>query len=285
MASRAALAATRSLDVLSFLAAHPQDAYSLTELAHALEVNPSSMFGILSAMADAGYLVRHPSQKTYRLGPIAAAVGVAALNQDKNLDAAADEVRRLAGDLETEAVVATTVAGDMVTLACAGPPGSQFLSFVGQRVPHAAPIGSIFAAWADEEGVVAWLNRAHPALNAADQAELRKVLGLVRRDGQAAVTIVDRRWRFAVSPTTDGACDGGLLVPLEAGVRHRLYYVAVPVFDRRGDVLFGLFATGTSSPVSVDRVNELSDRLNDAAESIMTRIGGRTPAATAARAP
>ena len=146
MATRAALAATRSLDILSFLAANSSQAYSLTELARALDVNPSSMFGIVNAMTAAGYPSRHAFQKTYRLGPVTAAVGQAALHQDPLLEMAAEEVQRLSQELEVEAVVLAAVAGDMVTIARAGPPAGRFLSFIGQRVPHAAPVGSIFTA-------------------------------------------------------------------------------------------------------------------------------------------
>jgi DNA-binding IclR family transcriptional regulator len=279
MSSRAALAATRSLDILSYLATNPDQAFSLTELAVALDINPSSMFGIINAMADAGYVSRHAFQKTYRLGPVAAAVGVAALNQDSNLEAAADEVNRLGVELDAEAVVVIAVAGEMVTLACAGPSGGRFLSFVGQRVTHGAPVGSIFVAWSDPDVVDAWLERAEPELSDATKEQYKEVLGIVRQEGQAIVTLVERKWRFAVSPKTAASTRNDLLVPMSPGSKHRLYYVGVPVFDAQGQVLFGLFATGTSTKVTIDRVTELSDRLDDAATSVMNRIGGKAPKA------
>ena len=279
MASRAALAATRSLDILSFLAANPSQAYSLTELARALDVNPSSMFGIVNAMTDAGYLSRHAFQKTYRLGPVSAAVGQAALQQDSLLEAASDEVRRLGQELEVEAVVVAAVAGDMVTVARAGPPAGRFLSFIGQRVPHAAPVGSIFVAWADDDHISRWLDRADPALDEVARQDYLEVLEVVRREGQAVVTLVDRSWRFATAPDTVASGRGKLLVPLSPGSQHRIYYVGVPVFDIQGDVSFGLFATGTSTRVRVERVNQLSDRLHDVATGIMNRVGARAPPA------
>lgn len=284
MASRAALAATRSLDILSFLAANPSQPYSLTELARALDVNPSSMFGIVNAMTDAGYLSRHAFQKTYRLGPVTAAVGQAALHQDQLLELASDEVRRLAHELKVEAVVVTAVAGDMVTVARAGPPAGRFLSFIGQRVPHGAPVGSIFAAWADKESVDAWLDRATPQLDAPARKDYAGVLDVVRREGQAVVTIVEKSWRFAASPDIVKATKSKLLIPLSAGSQHRVYYVGVPVFDTNGQVSFGLFATGTSTRITVDRVNQLSERLHDVATGIMNRVGAKVPSTHGAAA-
>ena len=95
MTSRAALAATRSLDILDYLAAHPDQGHTMTELARGLDVNPSSMHGILGVMTEAGYVVRHPAHKTYRLGPIAAAIGQAAAQQDPVIELALQEVGSL----------------------------------------------------------------------------------------------------------------------------------------------------------------------------------------------
>ncbi len=283
MASRAALAATRSLDILSFLAANPGQAYSLTELARALEVNPSSMFAIVNAMTDAGYLSRHTFQKTYRLGVVTAAVGLAARHQDPLLEMATDEIRRLAEELDIESVVVAAVGGDMVTLACAGPTTGRFLSFIGQRAPYAAPVGSIFAAWADDERAEAWLERTEPALDDKARKDYRKVLDVVRREGHAVVTLVDRSWRFAAAPVNATPSRNRLLVPLSPGSTHRVHYVGVPVFDVQGNVELGLFAAGTSTRMTVDRVNQLADGLHDAAAGIMNRVGAKKPAAAGSK--
>jgi DNA-binding IclR family transcriptional regulator len=277
MASRAALAATRSLDVLNFLAANPSQPYSLTELARALDTNPSSMFGIVSVMTEAGYLIRLPFQKTYRLGPVAAAIGQAALHQDPLLEFASDEVLRLGRELEVEAVVVAAVGADMVTVARAGPEGSRFLSFVGQRVPHAAPVGSIFTAWADEGAVEDWLDRPKPELDEPEKEKYREVLDVVRHDQQAVVLIVDRAWRFGTSASIATSSKNDMLIPLLSNSQHRVYYIGIPVFDLQGKVSFGLFTSGTSTRLTVERINELADRLHDAATSIMNRIGAHAP--------
>jgi hypothetical protein len=220
------------------------------------------MFGIVSVMTEAGYLIRLPFQKTYRLGPVAAAIGQAALHQDPLLEFASDEVLRLGRELEVEAVVVAAVGADMVTVARAGPEGSRFLSFT---------------AWADEGAVQDWLDRPSPALDEPEKEKYREVLDVVRHDQQAVVLIVDRAWRFGTSASIATSSKNDMLVPLLSNSQHRVYYIGIPVFDLQGKVSFGLFTSGTSTRLSVERINELADRLHDAATSIMNRIGAHAP--------
>jgi DNA-binding IclR family transcriptional regulator len=193
------------------------------------------------------------------------------------LEFASDEVLRLGRELEVEAVVVAAVGADMVTVARAGPEGSRFLSFVGQRVPHAAPVGSIFTAWADEGAVQDWLDRPSPELDEPEKEKYREVLDVVRHDQQAVVLIVDRAWRFGTSASIATSSKNDMLVPLLSNSQHRVYYIGIPVFDVQGKVSFGLFTSGTSTRLSVERINELADRLHDAATSIMNRIGAHAP--------
>ena len=162
---RAALAANRSLDVLSFLAANPSQGHTLTELARGLGVNPSSMHGILAVMTDSGFLLRHSSHKTYRLGPMAAAVGQASYEQNPSIDLARQELARLADEFDLQAAVVASIDDAMIVVGRHGPATGEFLTFVGQRVLHAPPFGSIFAAWAPRNRASQWLQAAEPPLD------------------------------------------------------------------------------------------------------------------------
>ena len=62
--SRPALAATRAISVLNFLAAHPADPFTLSDLADRLDINVASAHALLGVLTDAGYLVRHPRLRT-----------------------------------------------------------------------------------------------------------------------------------------------------------------------------------------------------------------------------
>src|SRR5438552_2432290 len=66
---RRAPAVERSVAVLNLLAAHPSEKLTLSEIARDLGLNKATLHAILSALADAGYLVRDPARKSYGLGP------------------------------------------------------------------------------------------------------------------------------------------------------------------------------------------------------------------------
>ena len=281
--SRAALAATRSLELLDFLAARPGQGHTLTELAKGLVVNPSSMHGILNVMTEAGYLVRHPVHKTYRLGPIAAAIGQAAVLQDPVVELAVEEVAQLTCDFEVESVVLAAVRDEMVVIARSGPSTGRFLSFVGQRWPHIPPMGSIFVAWSDDDIVERWLAAVDPPLDGTGRAQYKEVLERVHDDGRAVVIVEDNAWKLASHSGVDGDVNGTclpgarLVVPFDHDETYRVFYIGHPVFNSFGAVTVGLFVNGSSTRLSVDRINEVSQRLGDAATRIMNRTGGRPP--------
>ena len=271
---RAALAANRSLDVLSFLAANPSQGHTLTELARGLGVNPSSMHGILAVMTESGFLLRHSSHKTYRLGPMAAAVGQAAYEQNPSIDLTRQELVRLSEQFDLQAAVVASIEDAMIVVGRHGPATGEFLTFVGQRVTHAPPFGSIFAAWAPTDRAAQWLRAADPALDDAQADAYERVLDDVRLEGRAILVVQNREFRFA-SARVSTAESSGLLVPLEPGGSYRLFYVGVPIFNSEGEVSLGLFVDGPPNKLGVDKIEEIAERLEVAARAVITRTGGR----------
>ena len=275
-ARRAALAVKRSLDVLSFLAAHPAQGHTLTELARDLEVNPSSMHGILSVMTDSGYLVRHPKHKTYRLGPVVAAVGQAAADQNQAVVLARDELHQLSQDYHLQTAVVTVVKGEMVVVGRDGPRTGQLVSFVGQRIPHAPPFGSVFSAWGSPGEVESWLGAAVPPLGRSANAEYRRLLDIVREEQRAILVVHDRALRFAVDPKRVRK-SSSLLVPLARRGSHRVFYVGVPIFDAEGTVSLAMFVDGPTTPMGTEKIVDIAERLAESARKIMTPTGGNPP--------
>ena len=140
--ARPAPAVERAVQILDFLADHPTDAFSLSELARRLDMNKASAHATLSALVDAGYLLRHPTRKDYHLGPRLMTVGEAARNQFPVVDFARDELRRLSDDLAMECVASTAVADEMVIVDRAGPVRPIGVTVaVGYRFPLVPPDG------------------------------------------------------------------------------------------------------------------------------------------------
>jgi len=120
--TRPALAAARSVEILNFLASHPGESFTLSELSRHLNLNMASGLSVLKALTDAGYVHRHHSHKTYSLGPALVAVGYAALARYQVIEIALEEMRRLAAECDTECVASVVVGDEIVIVGASGRP-------------------------------------------------------------------------------------------------------------------------------------------------------------------
>src|SRR5581483_6980317 len=68
----------RLIAVVDLLASREGDGLSLSDIARRLGLSPVTCHPMLASLLKAGWLVRHPTRKTYRLGPALAAIGTAA---------------------------------------------------------------------------------------------------------------------------------------------------------------------------------------------------------------
>lgn len=287
--SRAALAATRTLEILNFLAAHPAEQFTLSELAKRLDVGVSSMHGILGVLAEAGYVDRHPRLRTYRLGPSVVAVGSAALEYHRAIDLARSAAIELAERLEIEVAVTAPAGDDILFLARAGDAQAHGMAVhVGQRVPLLPPLGAVFLAWGNADP---WLARAR------DSAAMRALLDGVRDRGYAVALEAEARSglahaldRRAEAPSVDDP-DGvsieeliaGLeevdypLVDLDPSRTYDISMIAAPVFGPDSSVILALTLVGLPPGLAADRVVFFGEQVRDAGLVVTKRSLGRIP--------
>ncbi len=288
--ARPAPAVERTTALLDFLAAHPTQPWSLSELARRLDLNKATAHSMLTALTDAGYLVRHPIRKDYALGPALIGVGRAALEQYPVVDFARPEMRRLADDLGLECLASASVDGDMVILDRIGTPRPLTVSVaVGQRVPIAPPFGTAFVAWEPPDGVERWLARAATSITEPERASYAAALAAVRERGYSVTLEADTHARLGRA-LTDAPDDVGALVdelghedyllidPVPAA-SYRVNHLAAPVFDADGGVTVLLALIGFRGTVTGAEVTALGERLVRAAEAVTTSVHGRMPAA------
>src|SRR2546429_3277526 len=180
--ARPAPAAARAASILSLLTAHPSRGFTISELVEHLAMNIASAHATLAVLSEAGFVLRDPMHRTYILGPALAATGFAALDQHPAIQAAIEQAEVLAKELDAE-VGLTAVAGrDVIFLARRGPePLAARIGYPGDRSPLLAPIGAVFMAWANDDAITAWLERASPDARHADF--YRRVLGEIRARG------------------------------------------------------------------------------------------------------
>ncbi len=295
--ARPAPAVERTTAILDFLAAHPTEAWSLSELARRLDLNKATAHSLLSALTDAGYLVRHPARKDYALGPALIGVGRAALEQFPVVDFARPEMRRLAEDTGLECLATASVDGDMVILERVGTPRPLTVSVaVGQRVPIAPPFGTAFVAWETPDGVERWLARAGTTVSDAERRRYDAALAAVRERGYSvtldaeaharlgqvladAAATPDRRRGDVGALVDELGHEDYLLIELEAERSYRVNHVAAPVFDADGHVAVLLALIGFRGGVTGAEVAVAAERLVVGADAVTRSVHGRLPAA------
>lgn len=289
--SRPALAATRAISVLNFLAAHPAESFTLSDLADRCDINVASTHALLGVLTDAGYLVRHPRQRTYTLGPSVVALGSAALERHSAIDLARDAARDLARQVGLEVAVTAPAGDDIVFLARAGEHQARGIAVhVGQRVPLAPPLGSVFMAWGDHERTAAWLERS------TAPERFRAVLEGVRRRGYS-IALEDQARRGlgdALDHLADAPGDAGArgsvdelvsdlgqgeytVQDLDGARPYDVSMIAAPVFDGVGEVVLALTLLGFPAGLSAEQIAAHGSRLRDVGLVVTKRSQGRIP--------
>jgi DNA-binding IclR family transcriptional regulator len=146
-----------------------------SEIARQLGLHRQTCHSMLETLTAAGWLIRHPTRKTYRLGPGMAALGRAADTNSLVMSHSKQPMVALAADLGI-AVELIQVIGRTVEVAdiVDGNTASKSPLTVGQRFPLQAPVAAVFVAWAPPETFEAWLgsrgSRARASFEASNEA-------------------------------------------------------------------------------------------------------------------
>jgi len=280
--------------VLELLAGHPDERFTLSEVARRCDLNKATAHALLSTLSEHGVLLRHPQEKRYSLGPRLVAIGEAA----RRGYSAVDFVPAVLGDLSagtgkwTRAFVRT---GDRVEVVAQARAPSDVDRSRDVVLPLVAPIGVLWMAWSDAPTVEAWLARA--VTGAAVRPAL-DVLPVVRRNG-FAVTLASPEWRALSEPSHGRATrkepePGELRAllaalgrrPLLSGIDDRSSYqvgeVAAPVFGMSGAVELTVAVSGLDGrELRGDELRAVAERVKAAGDDLTTAIRGRRPPSTA----
>ncbi|MGO8713489.1 MAG: IclR family transcriptional regulator [Rhizomicrobium sp.] len=288
---------SRAINVINFLAAHPADAFTLSELAEQLDLSLGSAHRVLTTLVDARYLSRHAKHKTYSLGVALVAIGHAALEKHRSIDIARREMARLTDELKVQCIAAAVVDDELLFLAKEGIPQTHDgLSRVGERRPFIPPLGLAHVAWADEGVVEAFLAKAPSNLNDRMRVHLRNAVGLVRERGYAiaangpALRALRQTSTVPIGYQRDETYWSRvhtLIATLsEAEVQLLSFehlnaagvcYISAPVFSPTGDVALELTLSGMPLNLSAEEIERYAERLRTAAAVITSETHGRMP--------
>jgi DNA-binding IclR family transcriptional regulator len=288
---------SRVIDVINFLAAHPTESFTLSEISDRLSISHGSAHRVLTTLTEARYLSRHPRRKTYSLGLALVAIGQAALERHRVVDVARREMARLAYELGVQCIAYAIVDDEMLHLAKEGtsqtPDG---LARVGERRPFMPPGALGHVAWASPDAVEAYLAKAPKGVSAEMRAHLMTALDVIRRRGYA-IAAIGPAWTALRQIIIDHADDyreekywsqmqalvGQLsksevqLLSLEDVGSARISYISAPVFSPSGEVVLELMLSGIPDILSAAEVERYAERLRAAAAVVTSEALGRMP--------
>jgi DNA-binding IclR family transcriptional regulator len=179
---RASPPTERVVSVLDFLAGRPEERFGVSELARRLGLSKPTCLGIVTSLADAGYLVRDPGDKTYRLGPSLITLGHKAQESMRVSPAARDELRLLSDRFGVTAALSGVIDDRITLLDLVAPAGAQPGVEVGQSYPFAPPVGLMFVLW-DDEAERSWLAKEPTIPLRTNTERLNRVIEVCRADG------------------------------------------------------------------------------------------------------
>ncbi|WP_372747636.1 IclR family transcriptional regulator [Litorivivens sp.] len=288
---------TRAIDVINFLAAHPTEAFTLTELAEQLALSHGSAHRVLNALTEARYLSRHPKHKTYSLGLALVAIGQAALERHRAVDIARREMLKLADQLHVRCIATTIVEDEMLFVAKEGMPQTlEELSRVGERRPFIPPFALCHVAWATQDKIEAYFDKASGGVSHQMRDCLLKAMAAIRERGYAIAAMgpgmeVLRQaihkhasnyrdteyWQRMHSYISELDSDEIQLLDLSDLGNREISFLAAPVFASNGEVALEISLSGIPANTSATELKRYVDRLRAMTALITSETHGRMP--------
>jgi flavin reductase (DIM6/NTAB) family NADH-FMN oxidoreductase RutF/DNA-binding IclR family transcriptional regulator len=206
------------------------------------------------------------------------------------VDSARPEMERIALDLSAQCIASTRAGDELIFAASAGQSKTSAPTFpVGQRVPFAPPLGSIFAAWLPTAQADQWIGSG---TDETQQQAYRKALARVRERG-FAVGLPRQEVHQTFTQRLKGQADSseiqrGEFENLIAGLRfdpaemaaepgEDALMVSAPIFDSAGNVVLSLTVQGFSPPNSPAEARANVTRVVHGAKRITAALGGHEP--------
>lgn len=297
--SKRAPAVDRALRILTELAARPDEALTLSELARAAGINLSTCHSIVTSLTEASYLLRHEPLKTYTLGPAVVEVGMAALRQYPGLPQARAEAEQLARRFDLPVTVGGRAGDELIVLAHVATAHRAPDTVQGFRGPMVPPLGRLFMAWADKDEAERWLQRLELPADSAEIKLQREALATVRDrgyllslDATTSELVIQLAVQLAHATTQRDRLEitvrmADLLCTEEYahlgqhdGPLHRSDVVGAPVFGPDGQVALTLTVIGRPGDITESVKPTIVRGVVAAAKRVTSGIGGRerTPA-------
>lgn len=149
----------RIRQIVDLLASNPRSSFHLAQIARHLSISKAGVHPTLAALTEAGWLIRHPTTKAYRLGPALISIGKAASASDPS-ERALPAMQKLAETTGCTCLALVPSAHGVVLTEIVGPSG-QIADWMGLHRGHltriGAPVGPALYLKANDEAINEWL--------------------------------------------------------------------------------------------------------------------------------
>lgn len=291
--TRASPPTDRVVRILDFLAGRPSERFGVSDLARRIGLSKPTCLGIVTSLAEAGYLVRDPVDKTYRLGPSLITLGHKAQESLRVSPAAREQLRRLSARFDATAALSAVVDDRITLLDLVAPAGAEPGVEVGQSYPFAPPVGLMFVLW-DDEAERTWLEMQPTLPLRMDMERLSRVTALCRADGYLVERLTPGGRRLyslmAGMPTTLPGELRALLGELVSDIGERVYLrdespgrkridisvISAPVFDHyRRQVMVASMHIGKA--LTDNEITVRARAVVETADAVTAHLGGEKP--------
>jgi DNA-binding IclR family transcriptional regulator len=273
------------------MAGQPAHGFTLSDIVRMTGTNVASCHAILNVLQQRGYLLRHPTNKTYRLAPSIVAIGEAAAAHDPLLANARAAAARIAERTGLETLLTARAGADIIGVARFPGIRAKGASLrVGQRVPLRAPIGGLFFAWADDEESQRWIRPSGNATPAAARVAHEAALALLRARGFLVSLHTAEHSVFTSTLAGRGpddakekrlatllaALDNGLYQPeqIDPGMNYEVQVISAPIFDTPDQVLYTIGISFPKIPISGRKILEQAAMLMDECSGVVVEGHG-----------
>ncbi|MBU6268425.1 MAG: helix-turn-helix domain-containing protein [Sphingomonadales bacterium] len=287
----------RPLRVITFLAAHATEAFTLAEIARLLDLSKGSAHRVMMALTEAGFVSRHPRHKTYTLGMTLVAIGQAALDRYPGVAIAQREMARLRADLNLGFGATAIVNHEYLLLGREGTPRTyDGLTLVGERRAVVPSIGIGQIAWRGDAAIAAYLDSGTAYLSPDIRRHLERAIPVIRRRGYAMAAEGIGLHRLikatVISPgepedetlSATAIRNAGEILASEFQMLDwddapgkGVNYVAAPVFSPEGEACLEIVMSAFPEGCSRSDLERFTARLVQAADYVTHEIRGRKP--------
>lgn len=283
----------RVVRLLDFLASRPSERFGVSDLARRIGLSKPTCLGIVTSLAEAGYLVRDQTDKTYRLGPSLITLGHKAQESLRVSPAAREQLRRLSARFDATAALSAVVDDRITLLDLVAPAGAEPGVEVGQSYPFAPPVGLMFVLW-DDEAERNWLQMQPTLPLRMDMERLSRVTARCRADGYLVERLTPGGRRLyslmAGMPTTLPGELRALLGELVSDIGERVYLrdesqsrkridisvISAPVFDHyRRQVMVTSMHIGKA--LTDNEITVRARAVVETADAVTAHLGGEKP--------